>query len=580
MEVSEMKKIADLRSAKEQRPFAVTVYDARALLAVALLCIVTSIASAQVTYQDLVNFDGTNGQNPTDVTLVQGLDGNLYGTTHFGGTSGTDQGTVFKISPSGTLTTLYNFCQDTNCPDGDQPMTGLTLVIGGDFYGTTFGGGAHNSGTVFKITPAGKLTTIYSFCSLSGCADGLNPSVGTSLIQGTDGNLYGATSAGGVNGGGSIFKITPTGTLTTLYSWPSFVAQYPTGLVQGSNGNFYLTVSGGVGQPGFIAEITPAGKEITLYTFCSLKNCLDGSNPGGPLVQGANGDLYGTTAGGGEYGNGTFFELTLGGTLTSLHSFDYETAGNLGSAENSGVILGADGNFYGVGQAGGEDCTTGCGTLFQITPAGVLTTLYEFTGGNTSWAPWGLAQDTSGAFFGTTANGGPDSEGTVYTVADGLAPFVKLVTNYGLEGKTIDILGQGFTSSSVVKFGGVPATSVTPDGSTALIATVPAGALTGSVTVTTGGTKLTSNQIFKVTPQILSFSPTSGPVGTPVTIMGTGLTQTLGVGFGDYVPAKNLNVVSDMEVTVTVPSGAKTGPVGAETKGGIGISKQIFTVTQ
>jgi uncharacterized repeat protein (TIGR03803 family) len=567
-----MKKIVDLRSAKEQRPFAVTVCDTRALLAVALLCIVTSIASAQVTYQDLLNFDGANGQNPVDVTLVQGLDGELYGTTQLGGTYG--EGTVFKISPSGTLTTLWNFCEHTNCPDGDQPMAGLTLVIGGDLYGTTFGGGAHNSGTVFKITPTGELTTIYSFCSLPGCADGLNPN-GTPLIQGTDGNLYGAAGTTTV----TFFRLTPAGKLTTLYTAPGYV-RYPTGMVQASDGNFYLTVSGGNGPDGDIIKITPAGEGTILYSFCSLTNCLDGANPGGPLVQGANGDLYGTTAGGGEYGNGTFFELTLGGTLTTLHSFDYGTAGNLGSAENSGVILGADGNFYGVAEAGGEDCTTGCGTLFQITPAGVLTTLYEFTGGNTSWGPWGLAQDTSGAFYGTTTNGGPQSIGTVYTVADGLAPFVRLVTSYGPEGKTIDILGQGFTSSSVVKFAGVEATSVTLDGSTALIATVPAGALTGKVTVSTSGTTLTSNQIFKVTPQILSFSPTGGPVGTPVTITGAGLTQTLGVGFGDYVPAKDLKIVSDTEVTVTVPSGAKTGPVGIETKGGIAIDPNIFTVTQ
>jgi len=568
----EMKESVSLCLNGGQGRFVGTACIVRSALVIALLCIVASIASAQATYQDLANFDGTNGQNPIDVTLVQDLDGNLYGTTELGGAY--DQGIIFKISPSGALTTLWNFCEQSGCPDGDKPEAGLTLVIGGDLYGTTIGGGAHNSGTVFKITPAGKLTTIYSFCSLPGCADGANPSIGTSLIQGTDGNLYGATGTTTI----TFFRLTPAGKLTTLYSWPSFVAQYPTGVVQANNGNFYITVSGGVGQPGFIAEITPGGKEITLYTFCSLTNCLDGSNPGGPLLQGANGDLYGTTAGGGEYGNGTFFELTVGGTLTSLHSFDYGTAGNLGSAENSGVILGADGNFYGVAQAGGEDCTTGCGTLFQMTPAGVLTTLYEFTGGNTSWGPWGLAQDTSGAFYGTTANGGPQSVGTVYTVADGLAPFVKLVTNYGPEGKTIDILGQGFTSSSVVKFRGVQATSVTLDGSTALIATVPAGALTGSVTVTTAGTKLTSNQVFKVTPQILSFSPTSGPVGTVVTITGVSLTQTTAVTLGG-VKATSFTVNSDTQVTATVPTGAKTGKIKITTPGGTATSTTSFTVT-
>jgi uncharacterized repeat protein (TIGR03803 family) len=362
-----MKNIVSFRLETEQRRFARNLSRTKKVLLLAMLCVATSIASAQATFNTLLDFDGTNGNNPIDTPLVQGIDGDLYGTTEYGGVYG--YGTVFKISPSGTLTTLWSFCAKTDCPDGDEPQAGLTLAIGGDLYGTTFGGGAHNTGTVFKITPSGELTTIYSFCAKPGCADGFNPSIGTALIVGTNGDLYGATGTTTIG----FFRLTPAGKLTNLYTAPGYV-RYPTGVVQASDGNFYLTVSGGNGPDGDIIKITPAGKGTILYSFCSLTNCLDGANPGGALVQGANGDLFGTTAGGGEYSNGTFFELTFAGKLTTLHSFDYGTAGNLGTDENSGVILGSDGNFYGVSEYGGEDCSTGCGTLFQITPAGALTT--------------------------------------------------------------------------------------------------------------------------------------------------------------------------------------------------------------
>lgn len=571
-----MKKTADMQLRRKLVRLPGT--GARSSLVTALLCAFTSIASASATYKDLVNFDTTNGQNPIQMTLVQGIDGDLYGTTELGGTYG--YGTVFKISPSGTLTALWSFCEKKNsngfCADGDQPMAGLTLVIGGDLYGTTFGGGEHNAGTVFKITPAGELTTVYSFCSLGGCADGLNPNSGTALIQGTDANLYGSTSK-------NFFRLTPAGKLTTLYTYPSFAVQYPTGVLQASDGNFYITVSGGVAQNGFILKITPAGKAATLYSFCSLTKCLDGANPGGPLVQGANGNFYGTTANGGKYGNGTFFELTLAGKLTTLHSFDYGTAGNLGADENSGLILGADGNFYGVASEGGEDCVFGCGTLFRMTPAGMLTTVYEFTGGNFSWGPWGIAQDTDGTFYGTTTNGGPKSIGTVYSVSDGLAPFVELVTNYGPVGKTIDILGQDFTGATGVTFDGVKATFDNLS-NTYMTVTVPSGALTGTVEVTTFTATYKSKTIFKVTPQFTSFAPAATAVGGTLTLTGVSLTQTSSVTIGGV--AATFKVVSDKEVTAVVPAGAKNGQSivittagGSTSKGPLAVEPKITSFT-
>jgi uncharacterized repeat protein (TIGR03803 family) len=184
--------------------------------------------------------------------LIQGTDGNFYGTTNTGGANGA--GTVFKISPGSTLTTLYNFCSESGCTDGGGPFSAPMIQgIDGNFYGTTTGGGAAcpfnfpfaNCGTVFRITPGGKLTTVYNFCSQytgTGCLDGLLPAGG--LVQATDGNFYGTTSSGGVGGGGTVFKLTPEGVLTTLHSFDAQFAQpglVANGVVQATDGNFYGT---------------------------------------------------------------------------------------------------------------------------------------------------------------------------------------------------------------------------------------------------------------------------------------------------------------------------------------------------
>ena len=580
-----MKQIADLRPRNVlQRNFVGMVFATETSLAIALLVFVTSIASASATFKNLGFFNGTDGANPTEMTLVQGIDGELYGTATNGGAHG--YGTVFKISPSGTLTTLWSFCKETNCPDGAYPQAGLTLVIGGDLYGTTYRGGAHGYGEVFKITPAGALTVVSSFCSLSGCADGYYPTEGVAMIQGTDGNLYGS-----VSGNGGIFRLTLAGKRTWLWRYPAATPVYgANGLVQTSDGNFYLTDSGRSGySDGNIWKITPAGKGTKFYGFCQLTNCADGVFPGGPLVQGANGSLYGTTIGGGTYNDGIFFALTLAGKLTTLHSFDYFTAGNLGSYIDSGVILGDDGNYYGIAAFGGMGCVSGCGTVFKITPAGVLTTLHEFGDVTDGSGPWGLMQDTSGAFYGATPFGcspfvsGCKNDGTLYTVGDGLAPFVELVTNYGPVGKTIDILGQGFTGATGVTFDGVKATFDNVS-NTYMTVTVPNGALTGTVTVTTFTNTYKSNKIFLVRPQFTSFLPTTATVGSVVTITGVSLKQTSAVSIGGE-PA-TFTVVSDTSVKATVPAGAKTGQLilvttagGSASKGPLAIAPKITSFT-
>jgi uncharacterized repeat protein (TIGR03803 family) len=247
-------------------------------------------------------------------------------------------GTVFEITPTGKLTTLYSFCSrlsnDGSCNDGNFPLSALVLATNGNFYGTPFYGGVSyddNSGTVFELTSAGKLTTLYSFCSKGGCPDGEFPGAG--LIQARNGKFYGTTSNGAdPNSGGTVFEITAEGKLTTLHR---FCAEEscldgagPSGLVQGTDGNFYgVGVQGGTGSGcgqgdlpgcGVIFRITPAGKVTILHDFCYQDHCSDGALPEETLLQSKDGSFYGTTHQGGlatcrdGVGCGTIFRLSVG----------------------------------------------------------------------------------------------------------------------------------------------------------------------------------------------------------------------------------------------------------------------------
>src|SRR5271165_4529081 len=349
------------------------------LFGLAVFCAVTAIASpAQVT--TLANFDFyLSGASP-NAPLIQAFDGNFYGTTEQGGAH--NGGTVFKVTPTGALTVLYHFCSKLACIDGSNPEVGLAQGADGNFYGTTPTGGAYNLGTVFKITPSGKLTTLYSFCSQSSCIDGREPSSG--LTPDAGGTFYGTTDSGGAKGDGTVFKITPSGVLTTLYSFNFTDGSNPRrGLEQATDGNFYgITTGGGAKEYGTVFQITPTGVLTTLYSFCSQTNCTDGNEPRG-LVQAADGNFYGTTAFGGAYYNnycsadpgcGTVFEITPAGVLTTLYSFCSQPNCPDGG-HPVGLVQATDGNFYGATEGGGAN---GHGTVFEITPSGTLTTLYSF----------------------------------------------------------------------------------------------------------------------------------------------------------------------------------------------------------
>jgi uncharacterized repeat protein (TIGR03803 family) len=432
-------------------------------------------------------------------------------------------GTVFKITPGGRLTTLHSFCSQAGCPDGLQPWAGLVQATDGDFYGTTREGGAYpgpigdGGGTVFKITPSGTLTTVYSFCSQfvnHFCVDGGNPWAG--LIQATDGYLYGTTTNGGPNNGGTVFKITPSGTLTTLYNFCSQPnctdGGGPIGLTQATDGHLYGTTSvGGAYYEGTVFKITTSGTLTTLYSFCSQRGCPDGSFPYGTLVQATDGDFYGTTLTGGASNCqptscGTVFKITPSGTLTTLYSF----SGTDGANPYGGLIQATNGDFYGTTTAGGiSGCSSGdedgCGTIFKITPSGTLTTLHLFclmgepcTDG--TYPNGGLVQATNGTFYGTTLNGATArGSGTIFSLSVGLGSFVEPEPTSGAVGAPVNILGSDLTGATSLTFDGTAATFTVVSG-TLITTTVPAGATTGKVQVVTPGGTLSSNVPFRVRP--------------------------------------------------------------------------------
>jgi len=584
---------------------------------VSVFCIAAAIASyGKTNFTSVVSFEATDGANP-DSSLIQGSDGNFYGTARFGGlpeaTCGYPGcGTAFRLTPEGSLTVLYKFCSLAACADGAYPGE-LVQSSNGNFYGITGSGGSGKyctirssstpgCGTVFSITPAGKLTTLYSFCSQADCRDGYVGGFIAGLIQATSGNFYGTTYGAGANGYGTVFEMTSTGKLSTLYSFCSKTncadgSNALAALFQGSDGNLYGTTNGGgdgshctiTGGCGTVFKITPAGKLTTLDSLCNLQNCSDGATPYGALAQGRDGNFYGTTYGGGANSScpgscGTIFKITTGGKLTTLYSFCPQTGCSDGFGPWAGLSLGTDGNFYGTTGYGGntDGGASGNGIIFKVTAAGVLTVLYSFdnTGGSVPFAH--LVQATNGTFYGTTTWGGdlscssPNGCGTVFNLSVGFGPFVETNPNTGKQGTKIGILGQGFSSSSVVKFGGTKAITIARNGTTFITATIPAGALTGSVTVTTGTTTLTSTKTFDVLPTLPSFTPESGPVGTSVTITGTGLKQTTKVTFDSKVASFTVN--SDTEVTADVPVGAMTGKIAITTKGGSATSTTSFTV--
>jgi uncharacterized repeat protein (TIGR03803 family) len=423
-------------------------------------------------------------------------------------------------------------------------------------------------------------TDLYDFTGANGDSLPVYPP-----IQGVDGNFYGVTGNES-QVCGNIYKLTPAGVYKNLHTFVFNNSEcHSSNLVQASDGNLYGTLADcpGVSVLGCVYKISTAGVYKIIHNFA----LTTGNVPCTGLIQGKDGKLYGATQQGALNGSGNIYKLTTAGVATDFH--DFTNATDASCVNNSGppvnLLQVADGSFYGVNPAYGPD---GNGSIYKLTSAGVFTAfLFPNPPVDGNLPSSTLIQNTNGLLYGTTPSGGnPAScayvcQGTFFSVATGDAAFVNLepTQKTGFVGASVGMFGQGFTSTSAVKFGGVAATKVTLSGRSYLTAVVPAGAHTGPVTVTTGATKLTSPQTFKVKPKITSFSPPSGATGTLVAIKGSGLTQATAVKFGN-VKATTFTVVSDSEVTADVPSGLAPGavPISITTPGGAANSPTKFTV--
>lgn len=456
--------------------------------------------------------------------------------------------------------------------------------------------GNRRAGTLFLLllfcavtaTPssAQAFATLFTFNGADGNApDG-------PLVQGLDGNFYGATQGGGANNQGTIFKVTASGVETVLYSFPAGSNGPVNGLVLGVDGNFYgITPEGGTSLlGGTIFRVTPGGVLTTIFTFCPETNCgTEGWAPRG-LVQGSDGNFYGTTvAGGGPNNNGTIFKITPDGTLTTLYRFCTQTSCTDGSKPVTGLVQGSDGNFYGTTWFGGTSsfCAGGCGTAFTIKPAGALTTLYSFCSGSVTNCADGagvnaaLIQAKDGNFYGTTEFYGLNNSGTVFKITsqgtlttvynfcaqsgctDGAGPRAGLV-----QATDGDFYGATFTDGSR---GRGTIFKLIPNGALAVLHTMgPNDIRDGMFQATNGtlyGTTISVNPkgnatIYKLNTRLAQFVstlPTSGSMGSTVAILGTNLTGATAVKFNGI--ASTFTFVSSTEITATVPSGATTGTV-------------------
>jgi uncharacterized repeat protein (TIGR03803 family) len=398
---------------------------------------------------------------------------------------GNGKSSAYELSLSGNIAILQYF-------DGNRTFSGLTLATDERFHGTIAAGGKYGYGAVFRIssTPFSEVTYEHDF---SGGSDGSYSTAPP--IQSMAGDFYGTTSGeypdngGAGTNNGTVYKITKDGIYSVLHSFNGTDGTAAVGpLVQSSDGSFYgTTQNGGQYGQGTVFRINSDGSFKLLYQF----NGTDGSQPDGPLIVGSDGNLYGLTQGGGQ-GLGVAFKITPGGTFTLLHKFD----GAEGAYPWGGLVQATDGNFYGSLYSGGSG---DWGTLFKLTPSGVCTKIYDFQGNGDGIIPMGtLLQHTNGKLYGTTSQGGRYDGGTLFEYDAGLSPFVTYLNVYGVAGARVVILGQGFEDGlTKVYFNGKAGEDLDIQ-PTYIKATVPEGATTGPITVTTGLATLTSNRVFVV----------------------------------------------------------------------------------
>ena len=514
----------------------------------------------------LYNFCGSGAcYNAVTSSLIQASDGDLYGTSE-GGTSGNDYGTIFRITPSGQFTVIHSFCilGAAGCTDAGGPST---LIEGGDgsFYGTNEQGGLSGVGSIFRITRSGAYSILYSFCGTADCKAGVYPS---GIIQGNDGNFYGTTLS-------AIFKITSTRQLTVLATLASDGGENPQGIIQGSDGNYYGTTSqGGTSDVctygcGTFFRMTPTGALSTLYSFCVQGSCLDGYFPTGTLVEDSNGDFYGVTDYAGEYDEGTAFVVTPAGTLTTLYAFCSQSQCTDGEFPNGGLTLGSDGKLYGTTPYGGdayedEGQIQQAGTIFQLTLNNAqsvsFSTIFNLCydgnnegcpGGNTPTT--GVVQGNDGSFYGTTGFGGTENDGVVYKLA--VTPELSAPVQVSLSSSQV-MPGKPVTASLKV----LNAFSLTMQQCYAFQNGTPLGKVPGTYN---SSTKLYtfSGSLTPITAGIYNYAVTCGGVesGFATLTVGDTTQTTLTATPNPVTPPANDTLTAT--VTRTTSSGTPTGSV-------------------
>ena len=396
----------------------------------------TSDAGAPV-LTTVYSFSGMNGSSaPGPSALTQGRDAKLSGTTTGSPSVG---GAAFTVTTSGRYVQSYTF--ET---DGNTPWAGLTLGSDGNYYGAASAGGTTGNGVLFMLSPTGNYTALHEF---AGGSDGAAPF--SPPIQASDLNFYGTTT--GTNGTSTIYRYQPNGAYSTIYSFGSAQGQRVIApLIQGSDGNLYGTASaGGNGGCGALFKISTGGQLLWSYDFpCG---------PGGegsvaPLLQATDGNFYGVSfAGGLGVGCGTVFKLDQNGDVSLLYAFKNAPDG---CEPEGGLTQGTDGNLYGTTASGGKGPEGGGGTLFQLTLQGVHS-IVEYFGIKGSEPLGTLMQHTNGKFYGTTLQGGRSSTAPIYSLDMGLGPFVTFVRPTGRAGQTAQILGQDLTGATSVTFNGI-----------------------------------------------------------------------------------------------------------------------------
>ncbi|MGO8671772.1 MAG: choice-of-anchor tandem repeat GloVer-containing protein, partial [Capsulimonadaceae bacterium] len=487
--------------------------------------------------------------------------GNFYGTTYFGGSAGC--GTVFRITPAGVVTILHSFNDGTVANDGEYPAANLLLGADGNFYGTTEYGGWSGSGTAYKVTTSGTVTILHNFSDGSVPDDGANP--WAPLIQAFNGVLYGTTNAGGAGGNGTVFSMSTSGAETVLYSFAPITGTIdgtdPNAVLLGSDGNLYGTTSAG-GSAGFgtVYQLTTAGSETILHNFSDGTVAYDGANPQGALIQANDGDFYGTASEGGV-GGGAAFRMTSSGTFTILHAFGDGSLTNDGLNPGGGLVQGIDGAVYGTTAS---DLAFASGTVYRLnagltptiplpsTPTGLTATAGE-SQISLSWTA--STGETSYNIYRGTATGAESS--TPVGAATGTAYTDTGLTSSVAYFYTVAAVNGGGTSAQSTEASATPEPPV-PAAPTGLSATAGNAQVALSWTASTGAT---SYSIYRGT---ASGAEGSTAVGTATSTTDTDTGLTNGVTYYYKVAAINGGGTSSQssEAFATPVPSAPTAPTG------------------